>query len=38
MFKCFLLALTQLNWEEAYEFYKYWKLERKIKKKYSKKR
>ena len=38
MFKSFLLALTGLNWEEAYKFYKYLRLEIKLKKKYNRKR
>ena len=36
MYKCMLLALTQLNWEEAYELYKLLKRKKQIDKKYRK--
>ena len=36
MFRCFLLALTRLDWEEAYELYKLLKRKKQIDKKYRK--
>ena len=34
MFKCFLLALTGVNYELLLEEYRYWKLRRYLNKKY----